>query len=117
MDHQITEPLRCGLVGLGYWGPNLLRVLADDPGVDLRWICDLDSERLERFGRRAPSATTTMEVQDLLDDPEVEALIIATPVFTHVELCTRSLLAGKHTFVEKPLATSAPLADELIGLS
>jgi len=69
--------------------------------------------RLERFRRRYPGVRATTEVQDLLDDDQLDALIIATPVFTHYELCGRSLLAGKHTFIEKPLADSAMRADEL----
>jgi predicted dehydrogenase len=109
--------LTFGLVGLGYWGPNLLRVLGDDPDVEVRWICDLDPDRLARFARRHPDATPTNDVEQVLADDDVDALVIATPVFTHVDLCTRSLLGGKHTFVEKPLATSSKLADELVRLA
>jgi predicted dehydrogenase len=117
MSHADAHPLTFGVVGLGYWGPNLLRVLGDDPGVEVTWLCDLDDARLERFGRRHPGARRTREVQDLLDDEDLDAIIVATPIFTHVQLCTRSILAGKHTFVEKPLATSAGLADELVRLA
>ncbi len=106
-----------GLVGLGYWGPNLLRVLSDQPGTDLRWICDLQPDRLDRMARRYPSAASTSEFADLLDDPELDAILIATPVGTHVELARASLLAGKHTFVEKPLAASAAEADDLARLA
>jgi predicted dehydrogenase len=109
-----ANPLSFGVVGLGYWGPNLLRVLTDDPGVEVRWICDLDTSRLERFQRRYPSVTTTTDVQQLLDDDDLDALVIATPVFTHYDLCSRSLLAGKHTFVEKPLANTSARADDLM---
>jgi predicted dehydrogenase len=105
------------VVGLGYWGPNLLRVLVDDADATVRWLCDLDEERLVRYGRRYPAIRTTQSFDDVLSDDEVDAVLIATPVFTHVELCTRSLLAGKHTFVEKPLATSAAVADELVALA
>jgi predicted dehydrogenase len=109
--------LNVGVIGLGYWGPNLLRVLADDPTVDIRWICDRDPVRLARFHRRHPLAQTTGDVEAVLDDPRVDAVVIATPVCTHYELATASLAAGKHTFVEKPLAASAALADELIALA
>jgi predicted dehydrogenase len=109
--------LVCGIVGLGYWGPNLLRVLAEDPDVSVRWICDLDHERLARYAQRYPGIRATASLDDILDDDEVDAVAIATPVFTHVDLCTRSLLAGKHTFVEKPLATSAARADGLVRLA
>ena len=112
-DRELT----CAVVGLGYWGPNLLRVLVEDAGVSVRWLCDIDAERLARYARRHPGIATTQALDDVLEDDEVDAVVIATPVFTHVELCTRSLLAGKHTFVEKPLATSAALADELVRLA
>jgi predicted dehydrogenase len=91
------------------------RPLADDPDVEVTWLCDRDPERLARFGRRHPAARTTAEAQHLLDDAETEAIVIATPVSTHFELAAASLAAGKHTFVEKPLAPSAALAGELIA--
>lgn len=109
--------LGVGIVGLGYWGPNLLRGLIEQPGVDIRYICDLDDERLDSFSRRYPGAAPTSRYEDLLDDPEVAAVIIATPVFTHFELAAAALRAGKHTFVEKPLAPSGAQAAELIALA
>jgi predicted dehydrogenase len=114
---SVDSAVTLGVVGLGYWGPNLLRVLADADDAEVRWICDLDRERLTPFARRYPAANQTTVFQDLVDDPELDAIVIATPVFTHTDLCTRSLLAGKHTFVEKPLATSTGSADALIRLA
>lgn len=112
-----NRPLVLGVIGLGYWGPNLLRVLAELPRVEVKWICDLDPQRLERFGRRYPSCARTGEVDLLFEDPELDAVVIATPVFTHFDLASRALRAGKHTFVEKPLAASAEMADKLLDLS
>jgi predicted dehydrogenase len=106
-----------GVIGLGYWGPNLLRVLADDATVDIRWICDRDPARLARFQRRHPLAQATDDADKVFADPAVDAVVIATPVCTHYELATASLTAGKHTFIEKPLAASAALADDLIALA
>src|SRR5215211_1981719 len=108
-----ARPLGVAVIGLGYWGPNLLRVLADDVELDVRWLCDRDPERLARFHRRYPATCATTRVEAVLEDPAVDAVVIATPVFTHFELAAASLLAGKHTFVEKPLAPSCLLADEL----
>jgi predicted dehydrogenase len=105
------------VVGLGYWGPNLVRVLIDSTDVDLRWICDTDVSRLERMGRRYPSVQLTQDLDEILDDPDLDGVLLATPVFTHYTLARRSLEAGKHTFVEKPLAPSTALAEELIALS
>src|SRR5439155_4301981 len=110
-------PLRAGLVGLGYWGPNLLRGLVEQPGVDVSYLCDLDEERLSVVSRRYPQAIPTTAYEDLLEDPALDAILIATPVFTHFELAANALNAGKHAFVEKPLAPSAAEAGELIELA
>ena len=83
------------VVGLGYWGPNLLRVLADDAGVAVKWICDCDRERLARFHRRYPATWPTTRFDDVLDDPGVDAVVIATPIFTHFDLASASLAAGQ----------------------
>jgi predicted dehydrogenase len=109
--------LSIGVVGLGYWGPNLLRGLIELPDVDVSYICDLSKERLSTFARRYPGATPTSHYEDLLGDPQVDAIVIATPVFTHFELAEAALRAGKDTFVEKPLAPSAIQASELIELA
>jgi predicted dehydrogenase len=105
-----------GLIGLGYWGPNLLRVLSERPDVETRWICDLREDRLESYGRRYPATRPTRDAGDLFEDPSLDAILIATPVFTHFELASRSLEAGKHTFVEKPLAASNQEVDQLLAL-
>ena len=105
------------LVGLGYWGPNLLRALFELSDVEVSYICDLDPERLERFGRRYPSARATRDLDNVLSDPQVDAVVIATPVFSHFGLASRALSAGKHVFVEKPLASSSAEAGELLELA
>ncbi|MFL5912040.1 MAG: Gfo/Idh/MocA family protein [Gaiellaceae bacterium] len=115
--HPIRTPIYgevcVAVVGLGYWGPNLLRVFIEMGGVKVKYICDLDEERLARYSRRYPGTTATRSFDDVLDDPEVHAVVIATPVFTHYELALRALRAGKHTMVEKPLASSSEAAEEL----
>jgi predicted dehydrogenase len=108
---------RVGIVGLGYWGPNLLRVLAEQPDVEIAWICDMDSDRLAQYRRRYPGARATTHYSRLLNDPDLDAIAIATPVHTHYDLASQALLAGKHTFVEKPLAHSSELADHLVELA
>ncbi len=112
-----VHPLVAAVIGMGYWGPNLLRVLAEDPSVEVKYICDQDPARLTRFERRYRGVRPTTDVAQVLADPEVAAVFVATPVFTHFELAEASLRAGKHTFVEKPLAPSAALAEELIALA
>ncbi|MBA2516683.1 MAG: Gfo/Idh/MocA family oxidoreductase [Solirubrobacterales bacterium] len=115
--HADETPLRVGVVGLGYWGPNLLRVLSEREGTEVAWICDRDRPRLSRFARRFPTARATANYEDLLADQVLDAIFIATPVFTHFDLALRSLEAGKHTFVEKPLAPSPHEAEELLGVA
>jgi predicted dehydrogenase len=102
------------IVGLGYWGPNLVRVLVEGGDADVRWLCDLDHDRLARFGRRYPGVRLTAELEHVLSDPAVTGVLIATPVDTHYELGRRCLEAGKHVMIEKPLAGSSAQAVELI---
>ncbi|HYY32426.1 MAG TPA: Gfo/Idh/MocA family oxidoreductase [Gaiellaceae bacterium] len=111
------ETLKVGLVGLGYWGPNLARNLEDLPGLDLAWVCDLDEERLATYAVRFPDARRTSRFEDLLEDEDLDAVAIATPVVTHFELARQALLAGKHVFVEKPLALSSVLGEQLVALA
>jgi predicted dehydrogenase len=110
-----SDPVRVGVVGLGYWGPNLIRNLNELDGADLRWLCDLDQSRVDTFGRRYPALRCTRNFVDLLLDPEVDAIAIATPVSTHYPLGLAALEAGKHVFIEKPLAGSVDEAKHLKG--
>ena len=113
MAKQITV----GVVGCGYWGPNLLRNFAENESAQLRWICDLDDARLQQFAPRYPSARATTSIDDVLDDDELDAVVVATPVPTHYELAKRVLDAGKHVFVEKPPAMRAAELEELCDLA
>ena len=106
-----------GVVGLGYWGPNLARVLAAVRGVELRWLCDTDFARLDLHAPSYPGARLAGDLDELLDDDELDGVLLATPVFTHFDLARRCLEAGKHTFVEKPLATTAGQASSLVELA
>jgi predicted dehydrogenase len=103
-----------GVVGLGYWGPNLARNFDRLPDAELTWLCDASGEALERWGAAFPSARTTTELEDLLADDALDAIVVATPVPTHAELATRVLAAEKHCFVEKPLARSEQEAEGVI---
>jgi predicted dehydrogenase len=106
-----------GVIGLGYWGPNLARNFDDLPGVRLAWLCEQDESRLGHYAQRFPAARTTQRYEDLLEDEELTAVVIATPVVTHFELARQALVAGKHAFVEKPLALSTTLAAQLVALA
>ncbi len=100
-----------GVAGLGYWGPNLARNLAALPGCELRWLCDADSDARERVRARFAGARLAADLGELLGDDGLDAVVLATPVPTHAPLALRVLAAGKHCFVEKPLATSVTDAE------
>jgi predicted dehydrogenase len=95
-----------GVVGLGYWGPNLARNFAALDGCELRWCCDAAAEARERWSSAFPAARFTADLGELLSDPELDAVVIATDVPSHARLAIEALRAGKHCFVEKPLAQS-----------
>src|SRR6266850_7039325 len=106
-----------GVIGCGYWGPNLLRNFAENERAQLRWICDLDEPRLAAMGRRYPAAQTTSDYVKLLSDSELDAVAIVTPVATHFQIAKAALVAGKHVLVEKPLTATEGEAEELNDLA
>lgn len=107
--------MRVGVAGLGYWGPNLARNLASLPGCELAWLCDASAPARERLAGAFPGAQPTGDLGDLLADPDLDAIVLATPVPTHAELAIAVARAGKHCFVEKPLATSAAEAEQAVA--
>jgi len=107
--------INIGVVGLGYWGPNLARNFAAIPGAKLAWCCDAMDERRARWGASFPSTRFTARLEDLLEDPELDAIALATPVPTHGPLAERVLAAGKHCFVEKPLAYTVQDAERAVA--
>ncbi len=109
------RPLRIGVVGLGYWGPNLARNFASLPGCELAWGCDSSADVRARVQDRFPGTRFTAELDDLLGDETLDAIVLATPVPTHAELAVRVLEAGKHCFVEKPLAQSVADAERAVA--
>jgi predicted dehydrogenase len=111
----VSGPLRVGVAGLGYWGPNLARNFAALPDCELAWCCDASAEARERWAPAFPSARFTGSLDDLLSDDSLDAVALATPVPTHGALSVRVLEAGKHCFVEKPLAVSVAEAEQSLA--
>ncbi|HUY24686.1 MAG TPA: Gfo/Idh/MocA family oxidoreductase [Candidatus Saccharimonadales bacterium] len=105
------------LIGAGRWGPNLLRNFNDDPRSQVLWVVDRDPERLAAVAMRYPGVQLSPRIRDPLADPEVCAIVIATPAGTHAELARHALVAGKHCLVEKPLATNSVDAVGLVQLA
>jgi predicted dehydrogenase len=114
---QHSGAIGVAVVGLGYWGPNLVRNFFEIPEAELVAVCDLEPERLDRIGRRYPGVRRTTSYAELLEDPTIEGIAIATTVSTHFALAEAALEAGKHVLVEKPMATSSEEALELIALA
>jgi predicted dehydrogenase len=105
---------RVAVVGLGYWGPNLVRNLHELPDAELSVVCDMREDALEAIGRRYPAVATTTSFDEVIADPAIDAVALATPVSTHYPLAMQALDAGKHVFIEKPLAASAEEAYDLL---
>lgn len=106
-----------GVVGCGYWGPNVLRNFSVQEDAEVRAICDLDPERLAKQGRLYPAPRATSDYSVLLDDDEIQAIAICTPVQTHYPLARAALEAGKHVMLEKPLTDSVESAESLVALA
>jgi predicted dehydrogenase len=107
--------IKIGVVGYGYWGPNLVRNFAETPGMSLVAVTDLDAKKLEVVKKRFPAVKTTQRYQDLLDDPDIDAIAIATPVSTHFALGMAALKAGKHLWLEKPMTETSDEARQLVA--
>jgi predicted dehydrogenase len=109
--------INVGLIGYGYWGPNLLRNFMSTENCNVKTVCDFRKERLDLITQFYPSVNVTKEIGDICDHPGIDAVIIATPVFSHFELAKRALSNGKHVLIEKPMTSSVHEAIELINLA
>src|SRR5712692_4586323 len=108
------NPLRVAVIGAGYWGPNLVRNLNEAPGAEPVAVADLSQERLDAIHKRFPAVRTTTDHTALFDDKNIDAVAIATPVRTHRKLVEQALAAGKHVFVEKPLAATSTDGEAMV---
>jgi len=106
--------IRVGVIGYGYWGPNLVRNFAERPDAQVVVVADRRPERLDQVQRRYPTIRVTTDPSDLIADPAVDAVVIATPVGLHFELAMAALRGGKHVLVEKPMASTSDEASRLI---
>lgn len=107
--------LGVAVIGVGYWGPNLVRNLTSLPECHVRWVCDRKRGRLRLMEQRYPHIRVTEDVDRVLEDPSVDAVMIVTPVRTHAKLALAAIRAGKHLFVEKPLALASREAEEIVS--
>jgi predicted dehydrogenase len=117
MTENAKPALRTAVVGYGYWGPNLVRNVIERPELDFAGLCERDAERQAAFLSRYPGQPVFADLDELLADPALDAVLVATPPHTHHPLVRKALLAGKHVLVEKPLATSSEDAHDLIEVA
>jgi predicted dehydrogenase len=110
-----SATIRIGVIGYGYWGPNLVRNFSEVQGAQVAAVSDLSEDRLGQVRARYPSVSTTTEYRNLLNDPTIDAVVIATPVRTHFRLAMEALSAGKHVLVEKPLAETVEAGEQLVA--
>ena len=109
--------IKIAIVGAGYWGPNLLRNFSATPGVVVAAVCDLDQERLKKICAGYPTVEQITDLGRLLAREDIDAVAIATPVSTHYPIASQALKAGKHVWVEKPMADTVSAARELVELA
>ena len=113
----MTKPIKVGVVGCGYWGPNLIRNFRSLPDCSLKMMCDISENRLAHLKSLYPEVEGEMNYNYMLNGAGLDAVIIATPVKSHYPMARASLLSGKHTFIEKPMAFSSQECEELIDIA
>lgn len=109
--------MNVGVIGYGYWGPNIVRNFCATPGVNVTRVVDLEEKNLAKAKAFLPALQTSKDVQDVMFDRDLDLVAIVTPVFTHFELAKQALLSGKHVFVEKPFTSNSAQARELIEIA
>jgi predicted dehydrogenase len=112
-----ADVVRVGVIGYGYWGPNIVRNFSALDGCELMAVCDLSPSALKRASKAYPGVQMTTDAADILRSPDIDAVAVVTPVWTHFELAKAALENGKHVFVEKPFTSTADQAEELIELA
>src|SRR3989344_8652370 len=105
--------IKVGVIGCGYWGPNIIRNFSEIEDLEVKYCCDLDPVKLNNIKKRYPSTIITQDYRDLLNDPEINAIAIVTSISSHFELAKNALLNNKHVFIEKPLVYKSEESKEL----
>lgn len=111
------QMINVGVIGCGYWGPNFVRVFNELKGSKVTWCCDLDEQKLNSIKERYPWTRTTKDYLEILNDPEVVIVVVATPASTHYSVVKDCLSHGKHVLVEKPFTLNTKEGEELIDIA
>ena len=105
--------IRIGVIGYGYWGPNIVRNFNGVNGAKVTAVCDLSEDMCQRVAKAYPGMEVTSDPNRILTSPDIDAVAVITPVFTHFDLAKKALENGKHVFVEKPFTSTVAQAEEL----
>ena len=111
------KTIKTAVLGYGYWGPNLVRNLKKLSGVSIESIVDLDEKKRKRVGEDFPSIQVSSNSDDIINDPNIDAIVVATPPSTHFDLAYKSLNSGKNVLIEKPIAQSSDDSMKLVNLA
>ena len=109
--------IRIGVIGYGYWGPNIVRNFSGIDGAQVVMVCDMNPDLLNKVKKAYPAVKTVSDPAEMLTSPDVDAVAVITPVFTHFDLAKRALENGKHVFVEKPFTSTVAQAEELVEIA
>ena len=109
--------VHAAVIGVGYWGPNIIRNFVANQSIRIDYCSDLKQERLDYIQSLYPSIKTTTDYMEIIKNPDVDLIAVCTPVFTHYEIALQALTAGKHVFIEKPMTATAEQAEELVNLA
>jgi len=109
--------VNAAVIGVGYWGPNIIRNFVANPSIRIDYCSDLKQERLNYIRNLYPFINTTTEYMEIINNPDIDLVAVCTPVFTHYEIALQALSAGKHVFIEKPMTATAEQAEELVNLA
>ena len=117
MNNRVNKPIQIAIIGCGYWGPNLIRNFRFLPDCNVHTVCDIKDERIMHMKQLYPEVKTSKEFEAVVQNPDVDAIVIATPVRFHFEMAKAVLQSGKHVFIEKPMASSTAECKELVQLA
>jgi predicted dehydrogenase len=109
--------IEVGVVGVGYWGPNIIRNFVSNKKTQINTCCDLNQDRLDSISSIYPSLKTTKDHNDIINNPEIDLVAVCTPVFSHYEIAKLALEAGKHVLIEKPMTSTSAQSEELVNLA
>lgn len=109
--------IKVAVIGVGYWGPNIVRNLSAHPDIDVQYCADLNNDRLKYIKGQYPAISMTKDYKEIMNNTNIDLVAICTPVFAHYEMAKEALMAGKHIFIEKPMTATSAQAEELVNIA